>query len=243
MQYLCEKTEQVKKCKANPQIKTQAILAVQKVQSELLDETDICFSQSTCSGQNLRKFYCLDEKTRESALLTKTSQTDIALYQGLLQHSATSTMLQEATSFSDHHIGSWFSKNLSFLHWAVYLLIAVFYPVLELLSILPPRKLFHPLRVVLSTYPISFFVNWGSYLWNAVLIYLFQKYQGSDENTEIVETVLLCVLWLFCFGKIKEEKEQWKSTGSANSFGRKLSIYLFDKWNYMVFFLKCRILG
>ena len=59
--YLCEKTKRVKKCEANPQIKTQAISAIQKVQSELLDETSICFSQKRYSSQmrrDLRRFYC-----------------------------------------------------------------------------------------------------------------------------------------------------------------------------------------
>ena len=180
LSHLCEKTEQIKKCeKINPQMKMKAKKAVEKVQSDLLEETDITFSQPSALD-DMKEFYSIDPKSRESELLKKASNTDIGLYQGLLRHSATSTMLQVCLEFSDADISSWFSKDLSFLHWLVYLLIAVFYPILEILSICPPRSVFRKLRIVLSTYPISYFVGWGSYLWTTILLFAYQFWNGES---------------------------------------------------------------
>lgn len=234
LSHLCEKTEQINKCKIiNPQIKSKAKQAIAKVQSDLLEETDITFSQSNSIG-DLKKFYCLDTRTRESGLLSQMSHTDIGLYQCLLQHSATSTMLQEAQNISDSDISRWFSKSVSYLHWIVYLLIAIFYPILEILSICPPWFFFKKLRMVLSTYPVSYFVNWGSYLWTTILLFIYQKLDGSGYKYDYV---ILIILWVLCLGKIKDEKEQWCSLGNANSFKKKANAYFFDKWNYIDFAL------
>ena len=74
---------------------------------------------------------------------------------------ATSAMLEESISIGDQH-------------WIISLMLAFFYPVLGILSIFPIWP-FKDFRILLSTYPTSFYVNWGSYLWTEIILFMYQN--------------------------------------------------------------------
>ena len=68
---------------------------------------------------------------------------------------------------------------------------------------------------------MNFTINWASYVWMTVLIYLFQRPQTRNVY------LLFCLCLLFV-GKLHEEFRQFRAS-------RSLRFYFFDKWNAIDF--------
>ena len=101
-------------------------------------------------------------------------------------------------------------------------MLGVFYPFVILVSVFSKR-----LRRYVSTFPVSYYLNWGSYVWFLMICILYHSYKS--------EFWVWSILVIYLLAKLHEE---YKDLAQGKDFseilkhkGKHLDAYFFDIWN------------
>lgn len=213
---LCTASENIyKNSDHSDQQKAELSQSIGKTLNELLNHADIELDNS-----EMIEFFNFDKKKRESKLFDEFSKNDILLFREVLRHRSTDRFLDYIAAYDDEDFLSGsngkktddngnnittrdpfdshikFLKSQSNLAYFCYVLIGIFYPFLTIASYFKWNA-----RRVVSTYPMSYFINWGTYFWTMIIL-IYHAYYESWWT--------FSMMFLLVSSKCKEEYQQFK---------------------------------